>query len=93
MTEEKLGVTFIIIEVFLLIMVDEIVPYQRMKLEDLAGLPEEQLLDIAYDMLKYCNHTVQSMSHDIQATLAKCDAMDKTAELYRSIQSQKKYNP
>lgn len=28
------------------------------KLEDLAGLSGEQLLDIAYDMLRYCNHTV-----------------------------------
>ncbi len=93
MTEEKFGVTFIIMEALPIIMADEIVPYQRMKLEDLAGLLEEQLLDIAYYMLKYCNHTVQSISHDIQETLSKCDAMDKTAELYRSIQSQKKYNP
>lgn len=73
-------------------MSNEIVPYQRIKLEDLAGLPEEQLLDIACDMLRCCNHTVKGMSEEIKATLAKCDVMDKTAELYRTLQSQKRYN-
>ena len=73
-------------------MTDEIMFYQKIKLENLANLPEEQLLDLALDMLKYCNHTVQSMSHDIQATLAECSARNKIAELYSSIQSQKNYS-
>ena len=74
-------------------MSNEIVPYQKMRLEDLAELPEEQLLDIACDMLRYCNHTVKATSEGIKATLAKCDAMDKTAKLYKTLQSQKRYNP
>ena len=74
-------------------MVDEIVPYQGIKLDDLRDLPDEQILDIVYDLTKYINHTLQSIAHDIRASLAKCDAMEKTAELYRSLKQQEKYNP
>jgi len=64
---------------------NEIVKYEGLTREQLGGLPEEQLYEIAHDMLKWCNHTVRGMSEQINATLAKCDAMDKTAELYRTI--------
>ena len=65
-------------------MSNEIVKYEGMTKAQLEGLPEEQLYEIAHDMLRWCNHTVRSMSERINATLAKCDAMDKMAELYRT---------
>jgi len=63
----------------------QIMRYNGMTLEQLSSLSENQLLDIAYDMLRWCNHTVRGMSEDIRATLAKCDAMDKVAGLYCQV--------
>jgi hypothetical protein len=74
-------------------MVNEIIPYQGLKLEEMAELPEERILEIACDLLDYCNHTVNSMNESIQATLARCDAIDKMGELYKKLQSETKSHP
>lgn len=46
-------------------------------------LTEEQILGVCHDSLIYCNHAVKEASEKINTSLARCDAMDKMAELYR----------
>jgi hypothetical protein len=54
-------------------------------LEQLSSLPEDQLLNITCDMVRWCDHTIRGMCERIDASLAKCDAMDHIAELYSQV--------
>jgi hypothetical protein len=48
------------------------------------GMTEEQMLEICHCLLVYCNDTLRSASEKIRASLAKCDAIDNMAGLYRT---------
>ena len=72
-------------------MSNELTPYDGGTLENLSSRSEEQLMNIACDMLKWCDHTCRGMNERIRASLAKVDAMDKMAELYRFQREKKTY--
>lgn len=60
-----------------MVMEHPIIKYQEMT--------EEQILGVCHDLLRYCNHTVRATSESVRASLAKCDTMDKIAELYKTF--------
>ena len=65
-------------------MANELVKYQSINLKQLSNLPEEQLLDIACDLLRATNHEVRATSEKARASLARMDAIDKLGRLYHS---------
>ena len=64
---------------------NELVRYQGLTEEQLRSLPEEQILGICHDLIRYCNHTVKATSEKVRASLARMDATEKMAELYRTV--------
>ena len=76
-------------------MANEIKPYeskevylQRMDKIN-STISEERVYELMLSLLKSCNHTIKATSEEIKACLSRCDAMEKAAELYRSMVSKK----
>lgn len=66
-------------------MSNEIVKYNGMTLNEILNLPEDKMLDIAYDILRATNHEIRATSKRVRASLARINAMEKTADLYRPV--------